>query len=61
MNNQEIANFVLSCEPPIEAKIAPGFNLLEWYVNKAVEVTTKITLKDFLIHYENTQKRQKTY
>lgn len=59
MTQQQIVSFVLSCEPPIEYKIAPGFDYLKWYVNKAVEVTAKMILIDF--YHENFKETKHFY
>ena len=59
MTQETIVNIVMNYKYP--HTIEPGFNLTRWYIEKAVELTTKIILKDLFTYYENTQEREKTY
>ena len=55
---EQIVEIVMSCEPPINLTIQPGFDhsaCMRWYVAKAVEITTKVVFKDleFTLYKEN--------
>lgn len=61
MTPEAIVELVLKMEPSVRRKIQPGFDFTRFYVEKAVELTTKIVLKEMGYFVKEKNENNKNY